>query len=65
MGDMQNRMERLEGHANENGGVRHKADQREFNMSKVEKPRLQVSNIMIIMLLWFQIKKNYNDKCKP
>jgi len=26
MGDMQNRMERLEGHANENGGVRHKAD---------------------------------------
>jgi hypothetical protein len=26
MGDMQNIMERLEGHANENGRVRHKAD---------------------------------------
>jgi hypothetical protein len=33
-------MKRLKGSANENSGVQHRADQREFNISKEEKLRL-------------------------
>ena len=38
-------MKRLKGSANKNGGVRHRADQRKFNINKEEKLRLWVSNI--------------------
>ena len=38
-------MKRLKGSANENDGVRHRTDKREFNISKEEKLRLWVSNI--------------------